>query len=149
MSTRDLQKILVEKLDDVNRMQDAWIAVLRPFLKSVPTLAISWVNVGSSGAPAFQNNWVNFDTTRTAGFSKDSLGWVRLRGLVKSGTVSTTVFTLPSGFRPKRNMTFVGDSNNAYQTVSVNLNGNVIQGTSAGVSNAWQFLDGIHFLAEN
>jgi len=46
-------------------------------------------------------------------------------------------------------MTFVGDSNNAYQTVSVNLNGNVIQGTSAGVSNAWQFLDGIHFLAEN
>ncbi len=130
-------------------MQDAWIAVLRPFLKSAPASTTSWINVGSSGAPMFQNSWVNFDTTRTAGFSKDSLGWVRLRGVVKSGTVSSTIFTLPTGFRPKRSMTFVGDSNNAYQTVGVNLNGNVFQGTSAGASNAWQFLDGIHFLAEN
>jgi len=149
MSTRDLQKIQIEKLDDVNRLQDAWIAVLRPFLKPVPATTIIWINIGSSGAPSFQNSWVNFDSTRTISFSKDSLGWVRLRGVAKSGTVSTTIFTLPSGFRPKRNMTFVGDSNNAYQTVGVNSNGNVFQGTSGTPSNAWQFLDGIHFLAEN
>lgn len=59
--------------------------------------------IGGTGQPAFQNSWVNYDTTpgwQHAGFWKDPLGMVHLRGLVKDGTLSNPIFTLPPGHRP-------------------------------------------------
>jgi hypothetical protein len=63
----------------------------------------SFKRIGTSPHPAFQNSWVNYSTTpgyQHAGFWKDPLGWVHLRGLIKSGTVNSAAFTLPPGFRP-------------------------------------------------
>jgi hypothetical protein len=56
--------------------------------------------VGGPNAPAFQNSWVNFGGDyNTAGYFRDSLGIVHLRGLVKSGG-NTKIFDLPDGYKP-------------------------------------------------
>jgi hypothetical protein len=58
--------------------QDDWTA---------PTLLNSWQNIGGSEPPA--------------GYYKDSLGIIHIRGAVKSGSsITATVFTLPAGYRP-------------------------------------------------
>ena len=55
---------------------------------TAPTLGNSWVTPGPIGA-AYQ----------VAGFRKVG-GEVEMRGLIGSGTTSTTIFTLPAGARP-------------------------------------------------
>ena len=70
--------------------------------------AEAWLNVGAASQPGFENHWTNsaVGTTPTpAGFMIDQDGVVHLRGQVAGGTVSptaasSTVFTLPAGFRP-------------------------------------------------
>lgn len=57
--------------------------------------------IGTTGEPAFQNNWINYDTSHTqCVFYKDNFGIVHLEGFIKSGTAGTVVFTLPTGYRP-------------------------------------------------
>jgi len=112
-------------------------------------LSFNFNNFNSEEAwivPAFMNGWINFDTTHNpAGYFKDSLGIVHLRGLVKNGTNNTTIFTLPVGYRP---------SNRELQAVQTNLNiiGRVDiladgQVTVVSGSNVWVSLDGITFRA--
>jgi hypothetical protein len=64
--------------------------------------------VGDTGQPPFENSWVNYDTglatpstprARSAGFYRVG-GRVWLTGSVKSGANGTTIFSLPSGYRP-------------------------------------------------
>lgn len=42
------------------------------------------------------------------GYLKDPLGFVRLRGMPKvtTGTLTTTIFTLPAGYRPSASIQF-------------------------------------------
>jgi len=112
-------------------------------------LSFNFNNFNSEEAwivPAFMNSWTNYDTTyNPAGYFKDSLGIVHLRGLVKNGTNNTTIFTLPVGYRP---------SNRELQAVQTNLNiiGRVDiladgQVTVVSGSNVWVSLDGITFRA--
>jgi len=112
-------------------------------------LSFNFNNFNSEEAwivPAFMNSWTNYDTTyNPAGYFKDSLGIVHLRGLVKNGTNNTTIFTLPVGYRP---------SNRELQAVQTNLNtiGRVDiladgQVTVVSGSNGWVSLDGITFRA--
>lgn len=54
-------------------------------------------------APALQNSWVNYGNGYDAvGYMKDSIGFVHIKGMIKSGTTSfgTLLFTLPVGYRP-------------------------------------------------
>lgn len=51
-------------------------------------------------AVTFQNSWVNFGSGYQAMEYRKVGDMVQLRGLIKSGTVSTDMFTLPTGFRP-------------------------------------------------
>lgn len=61
----------------------------------------TWHSVGGTGEPAFANSWVNLGGGyQTAQFRRDADGQVYLRGWIKSGTVDTTAFTLPAGYRP-------------------------------------------------
>jgi len=113
---------------------------------------INWLNIGATGAPAFQNGWVNFDggttpssNNRTAAFSIDAFGFVRLRGVVKGGTANSVIFTLPVGYRPRFQQTFAVNGNNAFASASAYNNGNVKQETG---STSFMFLDGMQFLAE-
>jgi hypothetical protein len=94
--------------------------------------------------PTFQNGWVNFgDSYNPAGYFKDSLGIVHLRGLVKDG--SGTIFTLPAGYRPpNRELQAVQTDRNTIGRIDILADGTLLM--YAG-SNGWISLDGITFRA--
>lgn len=100
--------------------------------------------VGGTGQPAFESSWVNFAAGwQVAGFWRDPLGWINLRGVIKSGTVGNAAFTLPPGFRPLLSEAFPVISNSAIGYVQVLANGQVIPTTPS--SNTWVSLSGIRF----
>lgn len=100
--------------------------------------------VGGTGQPAFTNSWTNYGSGwAPASFWRDPLGFVHLRGLVKSGTVGNAAFTLPPGFRPKESESFVVMSNGAVGRVDVLTDGTVTPASPS--SNTWVSLSGIHF----
>lgn len=68
-----------------------------------------WREVGSPGQPPFAycydpvdpTFWANYGNGwNTAGFYKDSIGRVHLKGLVKCNLPENVIFTLPPGYRP-------------------------------------------------
>lgn len=111
----------------------------------------SWI------APTLQNSWTNYSSiSNQAGYYRDQFGIVHLRGLITGGTttVNTTLFTLPSGYRPAYNQLFVTRASNASKTaegaarVDVWSNGEVkiVTGDVASFgTGAWVSLDGLHF----
>jgi hypothetical protein len=47
------------------------------------------------------NSWANYSGSyESPGYLKDSLNWVEIKGMIANGTLSTTIFTLPVGYRP-------------------------------------------------
>jgi hypothetical protein len=123
-----------DPLPDVNRpVSGAGKVIFRPQTNSTaPTLLGSWVNVGSFYEPAK--------------YYKDGWNRVFLSGMVKSGTASSTVFTLPVGFRPANVHVFIATADNAYARVNVSDNGNV--DFALGTATGYLSLDGISFLAD-
>jgi DNA-binding beta-propeller fold protein YncE len=96
--------------------------------------------------PVFENGWVNYSGTyNDAGYFKDSVGVVHLRGLVKNGTIGQTIFTLPVGYRPAARGIFPSVSNSVPGRIDVLPDGRVIP--LAGNS-VWLSLEGITFRAE-
>ncbi len=78
-----------------------------------PTLAAApaWI------APTLGNLWV-MQGEDAPGYFKDALGFVHLKGLVRSGTVgSVPIFTLPAGYRPASNKRFADTTNNGASEV--------------------------------
>jgi hypothetical protein len=60
-----------------------------------------WRFIGSQGQPTFTNSWVSFGAPyANAAFMHLPDGFVQLHGMIKSGTLSSSAFTLPPGFRP-------------------------------------------------
>lgn len=105
----------------------------------------AWHEVGAAGMPGFQNGWVNFGGgLSTARFMKDPLGFVHLQGQVKNGTVITTVFTLPPGYRPAERLDPPSGGAAPPTTIAILTNGDVIP--AAG--NARIGFDSITFRAE-
>lgn len=95
-------------------------------------------------APTLLNSWVNYaGGFQTAGYYKDEFGIVHLTGIVKTGTIGASIFTLPEGYRPAAEMQFAVASN-GYGSCRVKTDGSVI--AYAG-SSAWYSLDGITFRA--
>lgn len=96
--------------------------------------------VASNGAfwqaPTFAGNWA-VQGGSTVGYSKDFAGNVHLRGrATEPVAASTTIFTLPAGFRPSQSMTWAVKANNDAATVgwlqvtsggAVQCIGNVVQ----------------------
>jgi hypothetical protein len=93
--------------------------------------------------PTFTNSWVNFGSGNlNAGYMKDHLGIVHLRGKVSSGTMGLTAFTLPVGYRPSSVAHFACASAGAFGEIGINSSGNVIPTVG---SNVWFDLTGITF----
>ena len=87
-----------------------------------------WQEIGVGNAPAFENSWINFVTSgeqATAAFYKDSFGRVYIKGLVKSGTINTDIFTLPTGYIPSERIHLGTMSNSAYGTLRIDTDGAV------------------------
>lgn len=91
-----------------------------------------------------QNKWTNYGQGyNTAAYTRTDDDWVRIRGLVQGGTIGTTIFTLPVGYRPPaRGLFAASTSPNAYGRVDVHSSGAVVAITG---SNGWISLDGIAF----
>lgn len=102
--------------------------------------------VGATGQPPFENSWVAFGTSDDIpGFYKDAWGIVHLTGTVMSGTLATTFFTLPAGYRPQRNNIFPAVCNGAFGATKILPTGAVSQ--LAGGSAVYHTLSGISFRA--
>ncbi len=95
-------------------------------------------------APKMVNKWVNYSARsyNSAGYYKDRMGVVHLRGLVKGGTVKNTIFTLPAGFRPPRRELRVVMNADITGRLDVLTDGRVY---TYSPSNKWVSLDGISF----
>ena len=61
-----------------------------------------WHYVGATGEPAFQNSWANSPGMPALAFRIRETGIVDLQGVLVDGADSTTVFTLPEGYRPSQ-----------------------------------------------
>lgn len=98
-----------------------------------PTLLNGWVAYGSPYAPA--------------AYYLGPEGKVHLRGLVKSGTPGSTIFTLPAGYRPETKLLVatVGSagSGDVVMTVIINTDGTVVSNHSS--ANTYVTLDNISF----
>ena len=106
----------------VMEVNGANVTVQTPEGCTIPTSGgISSVSYATSGVPfgwvddssrrwdepwqgaTLLNNWLNYGTPYAlAAFTKDSLGYVHIKGFIKSGTVTagTPIFNLPVGYRP-------------------------------------------------
>lgn len=93
--------------------------------------------------PTFKNSWEKFTSGTIVGYTKDAQGFVRLRGLVKSGTIGTEIFTLPVGYRPPTETWFVVMSNLSWGLLYISSAGDVVAHTG---SNGSFSLDGICFV---
>lgn len=83
--------------------------------------------VGVSGEVAFDGTWVNFGgSNEPARYWKDYTEIVHLGGIVKSGAIGTTIFTLPAGYRPQYAMIYPVSSNNLFGVLTVNPDGTVV-----------------------
>lgn len=101
-----------------------------------------------SAAATLQNGWQNYGVGKEiASFYITDDGIVRLSGLIKLGTVASTILQLPVGYRPKNDLWFLCSSlNGATLTpahVVVGADGTVV--AQAGAGNAFLSLDGISF----
>lgn len=102
--------------------------------------------------PTLENSWVYYGITseafNTPGYFKDQFGFVHLKGLVKSGSVSASIFTLPEGYRAGKDEIFTTQAYGATNAsrVDVKTDGEVYAGV--GTSTTWTSLDGINFYAE-
>lgn len=102
---------------------------------------LTWTSVASS--VGFTNGWTDFGAPyNTVGYVLDAAGFVHLRGLIKSGTMTLPAFTLPVGYRPLGQCYFGTVSNNAHGDIFITTAGAV---TPEDGSNAWISLDNIHF----
>lgn len=98
-------------------------------------------------AVTFTNSWVDFGgTAQTCAYMKDTLGFVHLKGLMKTGSIGAAAFTLPAGYRPLAYARFSTVSNGAFGTADLPNTG--VFTPQAGSSISFS-LDGITFRAEN
>jgi F5/8 type C domain len=109
--------------------------------------APAWAGDTAWTAPTLLNGWVNFGSPfNNVGFRKDALGFVHLRGEMKSGTIGAVpAFTLPVGYRLTAQEQFASLSAGGMANITILANGNVQvpSGNNGDVS-----LSGITFLAE-
>ena len=109
-------------------------------------------SIGSSSIhftnATLKNGWHNFaDGYAPAGYAKDSLGVVHLRGGISGGTSGVPAFLLPSGMRPTHHLdiTVFTNAGTAVGYISVSTAGQV---TPIGVYAAsFTALDGVSFAA--
>lgn len=59
-----------------------------------------WHYVGEAGEPAFENSWANVSGGVALAFRIRESGVVDIHGGADSGTPGSTIFTLPTGYRP-------------------------------------------------
>lgn len=93
-------------------------------------------------APTYANSWVDLGGGNATGAFRKVGTRVVMRGTIKSGTINTTAFTLPVGYRPTATVVFACASNGAFGELSVASTGVVVPVVG---SNTFFCLDGVIF----
>lgn len=119
--------------------------------------SVTWNTVGTAGRPTFENGWTNWASQpcntssgyNCAGYTKTADGVVMLRGLVTNSgrNPTTTIFTLPVGYRPLQQNYFLVGATGQTARINVFPNGQVTlmsYGTTESVS-SYVSLDGMNF----
>lgn len=105
--------------------------------------------IGNTGEPGYTNSWTFYGAPYSkAAFFKDVLGWVHLTGVIKSGTVASSAFQLPPGYRPAAApgpFAVFSGSANSIGRVDVGTDGTVTPQSPS--SNTSVSLEGITFQA--
>jgi hypothetical protein len=92
----------------------------------------AWRSVGASGEPAFGSGWSNYGGThQVVQFRLRADGDVELRGLTTGGSNGTSIFTLPSGYRPTEIQIFLANFANVGGRLDVDSSGAVIPWTGS------------------
>lgn len=127
--------------------QVIWIDTDEAPANTLNTILDVWHQVGASGEPQFQNGWVNYGSGFSGiSFRKFPDGKVRLKGVMKSGTIGSAVcFTLPPGYRPPAPTNFAVASAGAFGRFEVDPDGTCYAITG---SNVTFFVDGVEFDTE-
>lgn len=155
-TTRDfeqLQVLLSEGLTASNLKAEAVTesklgkeAVTTAKIAKEAVTAAKIVKAEAWNAPTLLNSWVNVAAFETAGYMKNVLGEVRLKGWVKGGVSGKTIFTLPSGFRPGVVGNYaVAEAGSTACQMQVNAAGEVIPFFTGAAELG---LSGVTFLAE-
>ena len=112
---------------------------------AAPAAAEAWHEIGGLSEPAFVNGWTNVGNANevTAGFYKDAVGVVHLKGIIDNG--SSTIFTLPAGYRPGKFLAEIILRGAGGVQLVVASDGRVQVFSGSGAA----FLDGVTFRAEN
>lgn len=79
------------------------------FIPDGVTYDTDWHYVGGVGEPAFENGWASCGLSPR--FRRDTAGNVWIEGCITGGTLLTSCFTLPVGYRPSQNTVFAEDTN--------------------------------------
>jgi len=113
----------------------------------VATSNINFGDIDWTAISAFTNSWVNegSGTYDDAGYMKVDADVVMLRGVIKSGVLTSAAFTLPAGYRPAKEKIIASSSNGAFSEIRIKTDGTVVPnvGSTTRVS-----LDGITFRAD-
>lgn len=109
--------------------------------------AVSSIEDSGWITPTFQNGWTHYTAPYGDVRYRKINGVVHIEGLMKSGTISSTLpaFTLPVGFRPKAKLLGATQSNSVLGRLDVDTDGYVIPYTG---SNVW-FSVWCSFVAHN
>jgi hypothetical protein len=108
-------------------------------------------NSGSPFTPlALENGWQNYDPAgsswESAGYMRDAMGFVHVRGLIAHGSMTTSAAILPPGFRPRLTVMFATiDGGNSIGRVDVLPNGIILPQTG---NPGYYSLSVISFFAE-
>lgn len=139
-----LREFSADDYVEIEVQGDAGTSQTWTFDAAITELGGGQAGPGTFQTPTLQNSWANYGSGfAAAGYRKDGAGMVHLKGLVKDGTMSTAIFTLPVGMRPTETLIIPVRSNGASGEVRIEPTGSVIAYTG---SNAWLSLDGIGFL---
>lgn len=88
--------------------------------------------VGTEGQPAYEHGWKAYGSPYgSPRFWKDATGYVHLEGLLNSGSVGESAFTLPEGDRPSSEEIFTSWTG-AASAISISASGSVVVGSSSG-----------------
>lgn len=105
----------------------------------------AWISV------TFAGSWANF-STYSVKYYKDRTGVVRLRGMAflsPTPGAESTIFTLPSGYRPGQEMNIASIGNNGTTSLArIRITTGGAVSFVSGASSSWLSLDNIQFRAE-
>ena len=136
---------------NVDRGQTGWIGVVAVNAGGGSSNAAASSTTPLWEIPSLQNGWVNYDAAHaSAKFTRTSAGVVVLSGLIRNGSTaaSTTLFTLPPGYRPSGTLILSQATNGTTVTrIDIDSAGNVVLISPAAASSGWVSLDGASFLA--